>query len=242
MTSESARRVRTFNARRGRLSAAQRAELEALAPGVSLPPGPLDPGSVFGRVAPLVLEVGSGFGDAAVAYAAANAEHDVVAVDVHTRGVAHLVATVARAGPVNLRVVEGDAVELMAELLAPGSLAALHLFFPDPWPKRHHHGRRFVRADVVELVVDRLWPGGSFLVATDDRGYAREANALLAAHPALSGGTTARPAWRPMAGYEAKALAAGRAVVDLRYTRAERAIGAVSPTAAAANSSSPPAT
>ena len=219
MPADRLRPVRTFNARRGRLTAAARVELEAWGPGLGLPAGPLDPASAFGRVAPLVLEVGSGFGHAARAYAAANPDHDVVAVEVHTRGVAHLVAAVARAGPANLRVVEGDAVDLLAERLAPGSLGAVHLFFPDPWPKRSHHGRRFVRRDVIDLVVDRLGPGGSLLVATDDAGYAARAQELLGAHPWLDGGPAERPHWRPSAGYEAKALAAGRPVVDLRYRR-----------------------
>lgn len=234
--------VRTFKARRGRLSATQRTALEVLGPGVDLPAGPLDALEVFGRVAPLVLEVGPGFGHAALAYAAAHAAHDVVAIDVHTRGVAHLVATVASTGPPNLRVVEGDAVELLAERLAPGSLAAVHLFFPDPWPKRAHHGRRFVRPDVVDLVAGRLRPGGSLLVATDHCGYAKQARAVLGAHPALRGGTCPRPPWRPVAGYEAKALAAGRPVLELRYTRTGRDSGAVSPTNAAANSSRPTTT
>lgn len=221
MTSGQSRPVRTFNARRGRLSPAERAALEERGQALGLPPGPLDHRAVFGRVAPLVLEVGSGFGDAARAYAVAHPDCDVVAVDVHTRGVAHLVSTVARSGPANLRAVEGDAVELLAERVAPGSLFAVHLFFPDPWPKRSHHGRRFVRPDVIDLVVDRLSRGGSLLLATDDAGYAAQAREVLGGHPALEGGAADRPAWRPRAGYEGKALAAGRAVVDLRYRRAD---------------------
>jgi tRNA (guanine-N7-)-methyltransferase len=219
MADDRSRPVRTFNARRGRLTAVDRAEFEALAPGLGLPDGPLDARAVFGRVAPLVLEVGSGFGQAARAYAVAHPDHDVVAVDVHTEGVAHLVATVSRSGPPNVRVVEGDAVGLLAERLAPGSLAAVHVFFPDPWPKRAHHGRRFVRPDVIDLVVDRLSPGGSLLFATDDPSYARQAQQVLGAQHELDGGITDRPAWRPRAGYEAKAANAGRPVVDLRYTR-----------------------
>ncbi len=219
VASDRSRPVRTFNARRGRMSAAERAELEALGPALGLPAGPLDPASVFGRLAPLVVEVGSGFGHAARAYAMAEPGHDVVAVEVHTRGVAHLVSTVARTGPGNLRVVEGDAVALLAERLAPGSVAAIHLFFPDPWPKRAHHGRRFVRPEVIDLVVQRLAAGGSILLATDDGAYVEQAREVLGDHPALHGGVTERPGWRPRAGYEAKALAAGRAVVDLRYGR-----------------------
>ena len=234
--------MRTFNARRGRLSPALRAQLVERGAEVGLPAGPLDAQAAFGRMAPLVLEVGSGYGQAALAYARAHPLHGVVAVDVHTRGVAHLVAAVARAGPPNLRVVEGDAVEVLARRVSSGSLAAVHLFFPDPWPKRAHHGRRFVRPDLVDLLADRLEPGGSLLVATDDPAYAQQAEAVLGAHPALAGGVAARPSWRPVAGYEAKAAAAGRPVVDLRYTRAGRASGAVNPTAAAAKSSTPPIT
>ena len=239
MDPERQRRVRTFNSRRGRLTPAIRAELGALGPQLALPDG-VAVATAFGRAAPLVLEVGCGFGHAALSYATAHPLHDVLAVDVHTRGVAHLVARVARSGPPNLRVIEADALDVLADRLARRSLAALHLFFPDPWPKRAHHQRRFVRPDVAELVVDRLAPGGSFLVATDDLGYAEQAEAVLGGHPALSGGVADRPAWRPVAGYEAKAVAAGRPVVDLRYTRDGRASGVVIPTAAAAKSSNPP--
>ena len=234
--------VRTFNGRRGRVPPALRAQLDALGPEVALPAGRLAAPAVVGRVAPLVLEVGSGYGQAALAYARSHPRHDVVAVDVHTRGVAHLATAVAGAGPSNLRVVEGDALEVLAGRVSSGSLAAVHLFFPDPWPKRAHRGRRFVRPDVVELVVDRLRPGGVLRVATDDADYAEQALALLGSHPVLAGGVSARPRWRPLAGYEAKAVDAGRPVVDLRYTRAGLDSGAVSPTAAAANSSSPPTT
>ncbi|WP_295697457.1 tRNA (guanine(46)-N(7))-methyltransferase TrmB [Lapillicoccus sp.] len=166
-------RVRTFAGRKGKLSELSRHRLDRLGPRWELPPGPLDARTAFGRAAPLVLEIGSGHGAAAVAYAAAHPGHDLVAVDVHVPGIARLLGVVDAAGVTNLRVVRGDAVEVLRDRIGPAQLDAVHLFFPDPWPKEKHKKRRFVSAQTLDLLASRLTPGGTLLVATRPGGIRR---------------------------------------------------------------------
>lgn len=210
--------VRSYAARRGRRSALTEARLTTHLPARGIPDGPLDPARSFGRVAPLVLEIGCGHGAAAIAYAAAHPGHDVLAVDVHTPGIARLLAAADAAGVPNLRVELGDATLLLTDRVGPASLTAVHLFFPDPWPKGKHAKRRFVNAHTLALIHDRLLPGGTLLVATDKEGYAAHTRAALAAHGGFDVAEGERPPWRPTDGFERKGIAAGRRITDLRAT------------------------
>lgn len=210
--------VRTYNARRGRLSPLTRERLEVLGTRHQLPEGPLDPAAAFGRVAPVVLEVGCGHGAAAIAYAQTHPAHDVVAVDVFPPALARMLAEADRRGLTNLWMHRGDAVLLLRDRVASGSLAAVHLFFPDPWPKLRHAKRRFLSGETLHLVADRLAPGGQLLVATDHEGYAAHARTVFAAQDRFAVIEGDRPAWRPQDGFEAKGLAAGRTVTEFRAT------------------------
>ncbi len=214
-------RVRTFHARQGRISPLTASRLEELMPQRSLPEGPLDAAVLFGRHAPLVLEVGCGHGAAAIAYAQTHPGHDVVAADVHTPGLARMLAAAERAGVGNLRVHHGDAVALLEARVPSGSLSAVHVFFPDPWPKARHAKRRLISSQTLDLLADRLRADGRLLLATDHEGYAGHALAQLRRHPLWVADVVPRPTWRPLDGFEAKGLAAGRRVVDVRaMTRA----------------------
>lgn len=204
-------RIRTFHARHGRMTALVRRTLADVLP--HLDPSLRDPAR------PLVLEVGCGHGDAALAFADTHPHLDVLATDVHAPGVAHLALALEDAPRPNVFVRHQDALDLLDHDLATAGLVGLHLLFPDPWPKARHHKRRFVRPDVVELLADRLAPGATLLVATDVDTYASAARGVLDAHPSFDGGPAPRPNWRPSAGYEARALAAGRAVHELAYRR-----------------------
>jgi tRNA (guanine-N7-)-methyltransferase len=173
----------------------------------------------FGREAPVVLDIGCGHGAAAIAYAARHPSDDVLAVDVHVPGVARLLAAAETAGVPNVRVEIGDAVELLTERVEPAGLAAVHLFFPDPWPKRGHVKRRFVQASTLDVLASRLSRDGHVLIATDHGAYAEHVRAEVAAHGAFAVREVPRPPWRPVDGFERKALAAGRTVTDLRLDR-----------------------
>jgi tRNA (guanine-N7-)-methyltransferase len=210
-----AARVRSF-VRRGRLSALTVDRVERLGPGRALPPGGFDPVAVFGRRAPVVLEIGCGHGNAAIAYAAAFPEHDLVAMDVHTPGLARMLAHADEAGVPNLRIEQGDAVVFLEERVGDGTFDAVHLFFPDPWRKKKHTKRRFVSPTNLDLLARVLKRGGHVLVATDQGFYADHVLAEVAGHPRFAAYRVERPDWRPRAGFEAKGLAAGRTINELR--------------------------
>jgi tRNA (guanine-N7-)-methyltransferase len=176
----------------------------------------LDTEALFGRTAPLVLEVGSGMGEATAQMAAADPARDVLAVDVHVQGLGRLLRRVEELGLTNVRVAEGDAVELLRDMLLPGSLDEVRVFFPDPWPKARHAKRRLVQQAFLDLVADRLRPGGVLHVATDWAPYAEQVQALLRSHAAydvLHEG--ARPDHRPVTRFEQRGLDAGRTSYDV---------------------------
>jgi tRNA (guanine-N7-)-methyltransferase len=182
----------------------------------------LDPSALFGRYVPLILEIGSGMGEATADMAAADPDRGYLAVDVHTPGVANLLATIEERGLTNLRVALGDALDLVRERLAPDSLDAVHVFFPDPWPKARHHKRRLIQPAHVALLRSRLVPGGTLHCATDDTGYAEAMLAALGADPGLANandGFAPRPAHRPRTKFEQRGIDAGRPVHDLVFIR-----------------------
>jgi tRNA (guanine-N7-)-methyltransferase len=137
-------------------------------------------------------------------------------VDVHVPGIARLLAAADAAGVANLRVEICDAVALLTDRVTPGTLAGVHLFFPDPWPKLKHAKRRLVQASTLELFASRLRPEGHVLVATDQDAYAEHVRAEVAAQGSFAVREVVRPEWRPVDGFERKGLAAGRRVTDLR--------------------------
>jgi tRNA (guanine-N7-)-methyltransferase len=161
-------------------------------------------------------------GDAMIAMAAACAEHDFLAVDVHTPGLGNVLRLAERAGLTNVRAVSGDALDLLRWQITADSLDAVHIYFPDPWPKARHHKRRIVRPDVVALITDRLRPGGTLHCATDWAEYAEVMLEVLAAEPRLRNrykGFAPRPAHRPVTKFEARALSEGREVFDLSFAK-----------------------
>ena len=220
------RHIRTFKPRRGRMTSAQTSALDRLWPrwGFEIPAEgePLDLVALYGRVAPVELEIGCGMGDAAVAMAAACPEHDFLAVDVHTPGLGNVLRMAELAGLTNVRAASGDALDLLRAQLPSDCLEAVHVYFPDPWPKARHHKRRIVRPDVMALIADRLREGGSLHCATDWAEYAEEMLAVLTAEPRLRNrheGFAPRAAHRPVTKFEARAVREGREVFDLSFVR-----------------------
>jgi tRNA (guanine-N7-)-methyltransferase len=169
------RPIRSYVLRQGRTSPAQQRALEALYPkyGLSFKQERISPTQLFGREAPLVLEVGSGMGETTAEIAAAHPEADFVAIEVHGPGVGSLLNRIEQHALANLRVIRHDAVEVLECMIEDGSLAALHLFFPDPWPKKRHHKRRLVQPAFASLAARKLAPGGLVHAATDWPEYAQ---------------------------------------------------------------------
>ena len=176
------------------------------------------PAGVFGRAAPLAVEVGFGNGNALAAFAAAHADWNCVGVDVYQPGFGALMLACEREAVVNVRIVNAEATTFLRRL-APNSVRAINVFFPDPWPKKRHHKRRLVNAEFVAAAAACLEPGGALSLATDDSGYAESMISLLAAEPTLRGGSAPRPAERPLTPFETRARNAGRAIVELAYRR-----------------------
>lgn len=211
---------RTFKHRRGRITPGQRAALADLWPryGLDAGPGPIDPAGVFGRRAPVVVEIGFGMGETTLAMAAADPERDVIAIDVHTPGAGALLRDLDAAGLTNLRVMVADAQWVVRELLRPGSLDEVRVFFPDPWPKTRHHKRRLFSASFAALAASRLRPGGRLHSATDWADYADQMLRVVEAEPLLHntfGGAAPRPAWRPVTRFEQQGLDKGHRIVDV---------------------------
>ena len=181
----------------------------------------LDLVGLFGRDAPRVFEIGFGMGDATATAAAADPGRDYLAVEVHTPGVGNLLAFVAEQGLRNVRVARGDAMELTRRLPA-GSLDAVHVFFPDPWPKARHHKRRLIRPGNVALLTRALRRGGTLHCATDWEHYALAMAETLTAEPGLrnaNDGFAPRPAHRPVTKFERRGELAGRRIHDLIFRR-----------------------
>lgn len=218
------RPVRSFVLRQGRLSPAQARALETLAPRYCLPfaHAPIDFASTFARRAPVVLEIGCGMGETTAAIAAAHPETDFVGVEVHGPGVGAILNRIEQGALSNLRVIQHDAVEVVDAMIPEASLAGIHVYFPDPWPKKRHHKRRLLKPDFVHALARRLASGGYLHAATDWEPYAEEILATFTAEPLLANtaqGYAPRPAWRPLTKFEARGLKLGHQVFDVLFRR-----------------------
>jgi len=218
------REVLTYSRRGSRFTPSQQAAWDAHHESWVIPDHALDEPDVeladwFGRSASLVVEIGSGVGEATAALAAARPEHDVLALEVWRPGVAASLARVAELGARNVRFCSVDAVWAMDHLVAPAGLGELWTFFPDPWPKTRHHKRRLVTPGFAALAASRLAPGAWWRLATDWADYAEQMVAVLDAEQSLVGGVVARWAERPVTKFERKGLEAGRPITDLAYRR-----------------------
>jgi tRNA (guanine-N7-)-methyltransferase len=216
--------VRTFKYRRGRVTAAQQHALDTLWAAYGLDPSPhlLDPVAVFGRRAPLVLEIGFGMGETTAAMALADPARDLLAVDVHTPGAGALLNALAAQGSTNVRVMVGDGLEVLRGMLGNGALDEIRVFFPDPWPKTKHLKRRLVNASFAALAASRLRPGGVLHLATDWAAYAEQALEVIDAEPLLVndfGGFAPRPERRPVTRFERQGVAKGHQVFDVLARR-----------------------
>jgi tRNA (guanine-N7-)-methyltransferase len=225
---DSARSVRrpsaSFKVRRRSLSPKRQAEFDEWIRrwGLDVEGPTLDWAEVFeqGPGAPrdVVLDVGFGHGESTIEMAAAEPQLDVVGVEVHTPGVVTVLDAIEHRGLHHVRVVHGDLLPFL-DRVPPESLAAVRIYFPDPWTKRRNFHRRLVGPDVVSALTDRLRIGATLHLATDIADYAESMRAVCDAEPRLSGGVIDRPDWRPLTRFEQRGLDAGRSPTDLLYTR-----------------------
>jgi len=215
------REIRSYVLRQGRTTPSQQRALDELMPryGVPYAENALDLANLFGRAAPVVLEIGSGMGETTARIAAANPGTDYLAVEVHGPGVGSLLKKIAELGLRNLRIARHDAVAVLERMVPDASLAGIHLFFPDPWPKKRHHKRRIVQPAFAALAARKLAPGGYFHAATDWPEYADHMDAVLSAEPMLAKAGQAKQ--RPVTKFERRGLGLGHPVRDLLFVRKE---------------------
>ena len=223
MTAER-RSIRSFVLRQGRLSNAQQRAHETLLPVFGSPYQPqlIDLDRVFGRVAPKILEIGFGMGETTAAIAQAHAQNDYLGIEVHTPGVGSLLKQIGELGLTNVRIIQHDAVEVLEKMIAPVSLDGVHIFFPDPWPKKRHHKRRLIQGPLAALLASRIKSGGYLHAATDWQEYAEHILAVLSAEPALENsaqGFAPRPDTRPETKFESRGLKLGHGVWDIVFRK-----------------------
>ena len=213
--------IRSFVLREGRLTPGQRRALDVYWPVYGLAPeGVLDFEAIFGRRAPVALEIGFGNGANLLAMAVAEPRTDFLGIEVHRPGIGRLLSAAAAAGLSNLRVIRADAAEVLRHHVSDAAFERVLILFPDPWPKRRHHKRRLLSPGFASLLAARIRPGGVLHLATDWREYADSIRAILAGSGRFEPvGEGSRPAWRCETRFERRGREAGREVVELLYRR-----------------------
>ena len=216
--------MRSFVLRAGRMGSGQVRALQTLGPQFLLPYAPalVDWDAQFGRQAPRVLEIGFGMGQATALIAAARPDVDFIGVEVHQPGVGALLREIGLQDLRNLRLVQHDAVDVLQQMVAPASLAGLHIYFPDPWHKKRHNKRRLIQPAFVAKLVRTLASGAYLHCATDWQPYAEQMLEVLSAEPTLvntAAGYAPKPDWRPLTKFEQRGLQLGHGVWDLLFTR-----------------------
>ena len=222
-----ARPIRSFVRRSGRITIAQQRALDTLWPQYGIEPNGanlIDLINLFGRVAPVHLEIGFGMGDALFDMAKQHPENDYLGIDVHLPGIGSLLLKIAHDQLTNVRLCNADAVTILQNNLSSDSLDTVYIFFPDPWPKHRHHKRRLIQHEFATLLAQRIQPGGHLYLATDWQDYAQQMLQVLDAAPefvntAGPGCFAVRPAQRPLTKFEQRGQRLGHQVWDLIYRR-----------------------
>ena len=217
--------IRSFVHRRGHITQGQKEALSTVRSKWSIPyaQAPLDPQAAFGRVAPLILEIGFGMGETTEQIALARAGDNFLGVEVFEAGVGALLKRIEASGLANVRIIQHDAVEVLQHMIAPDSLAGVHIYFPDPWPKKRHHKRRLIQPPLIHLLASRMAPGAYLHCATDWEHYALQMLEVLSAEPSLENtseeGFAPRPQYRPLTKFEQRGLRLGHGVWDVIFRK-----------------------
>lgn len=201
--------IRTFHARRGRVTKNQIFALENYFKDFELPEGPWNFEDLFGDKK-IVFEIGCGSGESTIGFAKENPDSVVIALEVHRPSISHLVENAHKENLTNIKVVYADGVQVLRDWVADNSLTAIFAFFPDPWPKKRHNKRRLFRPEIVELMLKKLKPGAEIITATDWAEYGKQ---MLEVLP--NSVLTKRPNWRPETKYERKGRSANREIMEI---------------------------
>ena len=218
-------KIRSFIRRQGRITPGQQRAIDRLWPKYGLDKNQvIDYSNVFGRQASLIVEIGFGNGESLAKMAANHPENDYLGIEVHKPGVGHLLLQLDQLEINNVRIFNYDAVDILEQQIADNSLSGIHLYFPDPWPKKRHHKRRIVQSEFIALITRKLQPGGYFHAATDWQDYAEHMLTVLQKHPAFinqssDGMYCERPDYRPVTKFERRGLALGHGVWDLIFRK-----------------------
>jgi tRNA (guanine-N7-)-methyltransferase len=218
------RRVRSFVLRAGRLTEGQKRALRELWPvyGLVDEGTVIEFGSLFGNSQPVILEIGFGNGDATWQMAGAHPDENYLAVEVHRPGVGHLLLKLQEHDIGNVRIACEVAVELLHQRIPESSLAGVRIYFPDPWPKKRHHKRRIIQPPFIDLLAEKMYPGGVLHLATDWEPYAEHMLEVMNARKDFENlspenGPVPKPAWRPDTKYEKRGERLGHGVFDLVF-------------------------
>ena len=174
---------------------------------------------IFPEKTKVIMEIGSGMGEATAQIAKANPEVGYVAVEMHSPGLAALLILINQMELENIRLIREDATYLLANHIPDNSLDGIHLLFPDPWPKNRQHKRRIVQSEFIEMVGRKLKPGGFIHIATDWQPYADWIKVRFDKSDSFSGGVVDRPNWRVLSKFEGQGLRKGHQVTDFKYTK-----------------------
>ena len=220
------RPIRSFVRRNGRLTPGQQHALEHLWQlyGIEEDGGIVDPSQLFGRTAPVTLEIGYGNGESLITMAREQPERDFIGIEVHLPGVGRLLNRIEEHQIPNLRTFNGDAVEIIKKQIPDGSIDRVQLFFPDPWHKKRHHKRRMVTTEWLDMVTAKLCPSGTIHMATDWKHYAEQMLEVLSEYKGLTnravdGSYIERPDWRPLTKFELRGERLGHGVWDLLFQK-----------------------
>jgi tRNA (guanine-N7-)-methyltransferase len=218
------RGIRSYVLRSGRLSAAQKRAYDELSPRYCVPfsAAVLDWAALFGNPRPVTVEIGFGMGRVTARIAQENPDRNYLGIEVHKPGIGRLLWEIEKRSLANVRIVEHDAVETLEKMVGGASVAAFHIFFPDPWPKKRHHKRRLITRPFTGLLAEKLRGGGYVYMATDWEDYARWALTELSAAAELRSpyaGFAAPQSWRPRTEFEAKGLAENREIFEIYFEK-----------------------
>lgn len=216
--------IRSFVLRQGRVSNAQRRSHDELLPVWGIPYGKamLDFEQVFGRKAPTIFEIGFGMGETTATIAKNHPENNYIALEVHTPGVGSLLKDIDEQGISNIRIIQHDAVEVLRDMIPLNSLDGVHVFFPDPWPKKKQQKRRLLQGPMVRALAEHLKPGAYLHSATDWEEYAQQMLEVYSAEPLLENtadGFAPKPDYRPQTKFETRGLRLGHGVWDVVFRR-----------------------